>query len=395
MTRITRFAGRDPGFCARMSGFMAHLRDNGLRLGVGEAALALTALTHAAIPDPAEARMALRAVCTGCREDAERFDDLFDSYWMNAGRVRDKIMPTTTPDQHHTSAGAETHSKTAQSDDCGDITSADDETGGDADADGTGELIASRIRNLLKKDLRDLVSPADIREAEQVAERLGKAIRDRRSRRRRAATKGDRIDFRRLVRQSLSTGGEPIRLPKRRRPDRPVKIVALCDVSGSMTLYARPFLAFLAGLMRADAKSDAYLFHTRLVRITEALRDPDPLRALGRLSLLADGFGGGSRIGGNLGDFARTYARRFVDGRTVVMILSDGYDTDPPEAIAEALAAIRRRGAKIIWLNPLKGWAGYEPTARGMAAALPHLSVFRAANTLGDLADLEGELRGL
>jgi uncharacterized protein with von Willebrand factor type A (vWA) domain len=393
MTRVTKFAGRDPGAAARMAGFMAHLRDNGMRLGVQETQAALTALTQVNPADPAEARMALRAVCTGCAEDAKRFDDLFDSYWMNAGRVRDKVMPTVTPDRQYTRSGAEKES--GRGDQSGDITSPDDDGTGEADAGGTGELVASSIRNLMKTDLRELVSPSDVREAEQVAERLGRAIRDRRSRRRRMAAKGDRIDFRRLVRQSLSTGGEPIRLPKRKRPDRPVKIVALCDVSGSMTNYARPFLAFLAGLMRCDPNSDAYLFHTRLVRITEALRDPDPLRALSRLSLLADGFGGGSKIGGNLADFANAYARRFVDGRTVVVILSDGYDTDPPEAMAGALAAIRRRGARIIWLNPLKGWAGYEPTARGMAAALPHLSLFRAANTLGDLADLEAELRSL
>lgn len=248
---------------------------------------------------------------------------------------------------------------------------------------------------MMKKDLRDLVSSDEIREAEQVAIRLGHAIRDRRSRRRRAATKGDQIDFRRVVRQSLSTGGEPMRLPRRKRPDRPVKIVALCDVSGSMTLYARVFLAFLSGLMRADGTSDAYLFHTRLVRITEALRDDDPLRALNRVTLLADGFGGGSKIGANLDQFARTYARRFVDGRTVVFILSDGYDTDPPEVMSRALAQLKKRGCRIIWLNPLKGSAGYEPVARGMAAALPYLELFKAANTLDDLADLEQDLRAL
>ena len=130
-------------------------------------------------------------------------------------------------------------------------------------------------------------------------------------------------------------------------------------------------------------------------KITEALRDKDALRALGRLSVLADGFGGGSRIGASLAHFARTYARRFVDGRTVVLILSDGYDTDDADALADALAALRKRGCKIIWLNPLKGWEGYAPVARGMAAALPHLSLFRPANTLADLAALEPELMRL
>ncbi len=228
-----------------------------------------------------------------------------------------------------------------------------------------------------------------------MARRLAAAIRDRRSRRRRAARKGHEIDFRRVVRKSLSTGGEPIHLPRRRRPDRPVRLSVLCDVSGSMTVYARVFLAFLSGLMRADDTADAYLFHTKLVRITEALRDDDPLRALNRLTLLADGFGGGSRIASNLDRFARTYARRFVTGRSVVVILSDGYDTDPPEAMAAALQRLRKRGCRIVWLNPLLGWAGYEPVARGMAAALPSLDLFAPANTLAALAALEPEFARL
>lgn len=131
------------------------------------------------------------------------------------------------------------------------------------------------------------------------------------------------------------------------------------------------------------------------MRVADALRDKDRLRALARLSLLADGFGGGSRIGASLDQFSRTYARRFVDGRTVLLILSDGYDTDPPQHLAAALARLRKRGCKIIWLNPLKGWADYAPVAQGMAAALPYLDLFYPANRLADLAALEQELARL
>jgi len=228
--------------------------------------------------------------------------------------------------------------------------------------------------------------------AEEVARRLGAALRDKRSRRRIAARRGDRLHFRKTIRHSLSTGGEPVRLLRKRRPDGTRKIVALCDVSGSMSIYAQVFLAFLAGLMRADTAADAYLFHTRLVRITEALRDKDAMRAIGRMSLMAEGFGGGSKIGPSLQRFADTYAKRFVDGRSVVMILSDGYDTSDPQMISDALVKLKKRGCKVIWLNPLKGWTDYEPVAAGMAAALPHLDLFKAANTLGDLAALEKDL---
>ena len=390
MSRVTKFAGRDAGPAARVVGFIAHLRENGLRLGVAEAELAMAALSEVDAIQPEDSRRALRAVCTGCKEESERFDDLFDGYWMDMGRVKQKVVPSQTStinDDVHSSrdaSGEDTGSS-------GSATAPDGEDG-EADSDGTGKLIATEQRNLARKDLRDLVRPEEIAQAEDVARRIGAALRDKRSRRRIAARKGDKLHFRKTIRRSLSTGGEPLRLLRKKRPDRTRKIVAICDVSGSMSVYSRVFLAFLAGLMRADTAADAYLFHTRLVRITEALRDKDAMRAIGRMSLMADGFGGGSKIGPSLMRFADTYAKRFVDGRSVVLILSDGYDTEPPEVIATALEKLKKRGCKVVWLNPLKGWTDYAPVAEGMAAALPYLDAFKAANTLGDLAALERDL---
>ncbi|MDX8347347.1 VWA domain-containing protein [Cognatiyoonia sp. IB215446] len=390
MSRVTRFAARDPGPAARLVGFIAHLRENGLRLGVAEADLSLSALTHVNAAKPDECRRVLRAICTGCKEDAERFDALFDSFWMDAGRVKQRIVPKTQATLHD-----DVHSSrdgTGEDANASGTSTAPDTGDGEADSDGTGKLIATEQRNLSRRDLRDLVRADEIAEAEAVARRIGAALRDRRSHRRIAASKGDRLHFRKTIRRSLSTGGEPLSLLRKHRPDRERKIVALCDVSGSMSVYAQVFLAFLAGLMRADKNADAYLFHTRLVRITDALRDKDAMRAIGRMSLMADGFGGGSKIGPSLQRFADTYAKRFVDGRSVVLILSDGCDTEPAEHISNALAKLRKRGCKIIWLNPLKGWKDYTPVAGGMAAALPHLDLFKAANTLDDLASLEPEL---
>lgn len=395
MSKVTRFAAADPGPAARVSGFMEHLRDHGFRLGVAETETALQALSCVNPIVPSDARLALKSVCAGSVEDIAQFDLLFDAFWMTEGRVRQKAMPnaqTSLRPNNKTSRTDETQKSQGK----GAIHASEDgKDGSGSYAEGTGKLIASKANNLMKKDLRELVSAEDIRAAELVAIRLGAALRDRRSRRRKAASKGTSIDLRRTMRQSLASGGEPLRLAKQKRPDRPLKIAALCDVSGSMMHYARPFLAFLAGLMRADSASDAYLFHTRLVRITNALRDDDPLRALNRITLLADGFGGGSKIGANLQQFANSYARNFVDGRSVVIILSDGYDSEGPDAIGSALSKLKRRGCKIIWLNPLKGWKGYAPIAKGMAAALPHLDAFAAATTLNDLANLEQTLARL
>ena len=390
MSRVTRFAARDPGPAARISGFIAHLRDNGMRLGVAETSLALSALCEVEAISPETSHQALKAVCTSCKEEAEKFGALFDSYWMDMGRVKQKIVQTAA------SNGSDcVHSSRDANDEDGKgsgSASTPDGSDGQTESDGEGLLIATKVSNLMHKDLRDIVDTDDIAEAEKVARKLGAALRDRRSRRRVAALKGDRLHFRKIIRASLATGGEPLKLMKKHRPDRPRKIVALCDVSGSMTIYSKVFLAFLMGLMKGDPTADAYLFHTRLVRITEALRDKDTMRAVGRMSLMADGFGGGSQIGPSIARFAKSYAKRFVDGRSVVLILSDGYDTSPPAVMGSALAHLKKRGCKIIWLNPLKGWRDYAPVADGMTAALPYLDLFCAANTLADLSVLDREV---
>lgn len=391
MSPATRFPARAAGPAERVAGFMAHLRLNGLGVGLGETGAALAALAAVNPADPREACAALRALLAGTREEAARFDDLFAAYWLNAGRAR--AGQAADPRRGQRAAPRLPYVAAAMAG-AGGVPDGADDGDDEAGQDGAGRLVAARAGNLARADLRRLIEPADIAAAEALAERLARAIRDRRSRRARAASRG-RVDLRRMMRASLATGGEPLRLLHRRPPERPAHLVALCDVSGSMKAHARVFLAFLRGLVATDLRADAYLFHTRLVRVADALRDRDRGRALDRLSLMAQGFGGGTRIGGALAAFNAGYARGRVTGRSVVIVLSDGYDTDPPELLAAELARLRRRGCRIVWLNPLKGWRGYAPVARAMAAALPHLDLFAAAGTLADLAALEGELARL
>ncbi len=394
MMQVTRFPARATGPAERIAGFMAHLRMNGLAVGVGETAAALRALGVIDPTDAAQARSALKAVCASRAEDFARFDALFAAYWFNRDRQRER-QERAQNEAREASRHAPGLSGERAALQSGTPERPDDDPDGAAAHQGEGRLVAARTRNIAGTDLREFVTPEDVAAAEAAAERLARAIRDRRSRRRRAAKRGAQLDLRRVARASIATGGEPLRLFRKARPERPAKLVAILDTSGSMTVYARVFLAFLKGLTAADTTTDAYLFHTRLVRITDALRDRDAMRAINRLSLLAQGFGGGTRIGSNLAAFNRGYARRLVGGRSVVMILSDGYDTDPPEVLGSELARLKRRGCRIVWLNPLKGWKDYAPVARGMAAALPHLDLFAAANTLDSLAALEPELARL
>jgi uncharacterized protein with von Willebrand factor type A (vWA) domain len=393
----TRFPGRASGSAERLAGFMAHLRLNGIKAGPRETGLALAALGAVAAERPAEARMALKSLLATGRDAWSRFDELFDAYWFNAGRARagtaraTPTRPTRRPAIWTGRPGDGPEQAASPELPLG----ADDDDAGSATGEGTGRLVATRTEALMRRDLRELTDPDELAEAARIAERLARAIRDRRSRRRRAARRGDALDLRRIARRSLARGGEPIDLLRRRRPERPMRIVAILDVSGSMELYARIFIAFLKGLIGSGLNADAYLFHTRLIRVSEALRDPDPLRAAARLSLMAQGFGGGTRIAASLARFNDSHAKGTVNGRTVVLILSDGYDTDPPEALGAELSRLKRRAGRIVWLNPLKGWRDYAPVARGIAAALPHVNAHLPANTLASLAALEAEFERL
>ena len=390
---VTQFPIRAEGVADRMAGFMAHLRMNGMNVGVAETETALLALNAIDAVEPSQARLALKSICANDAERYARFDELFNAYWYARGRERERQQKSNEkPHDKDRWSNRSLFDGGQQSSGGGKTETPDDSEDGEAEQSGDGKLIASTMFNVNKADLREFMKPEDLARAEQVAEKIARAIRDRRSRRRRAAKRGSALDLRRIARKSVSSGGEPLNLFKRHKPDRPVHLVALLDVSGSMMVYSRVFLAFLKGLIAADQRTDAYLFHTQLVRISDALRDGDTFRAVNRLSMMAQGFGGGTKIGTNLEAFNQQYAANMVNGRSVVIILSDGYDTDPPEKIASALARLKKRGCKIIWLNPLKGWKDYEPVARGMAAALPHLDVFAAANTLDDLAALEPHL---
>lgn len=381
----------------RMGDFTRHLREHGIRAGMPETEMGLSALSMIDASNMKEVRLALKSICAVDAEGYKRFDELFDSFWQNSGRQRHDHKRTSerTPNSSsHTNLSELINS--SHSDDSGAMDTPDnDNDDGEASASGEGRLIATKVTNKDKADMRDYILPEDQERAEEAARRIAAAIRYRRSRRRKAALRGTGLDLRRIFRKSISTGGEPLQLLRRKRPDRPIHLVTLLDVSGSMQLYARVFLGFIKGLMGADQRTDAFVFHTSLMCVSDALRDNDTLRAVNRLSMMAQGFGGGTKIGKSIESFNSQYASRMVTRRTVVIIMSDGYDTGPSERVGKALAKLKKRGCKIIWLNPLLGWKDYEPVAASMAASLPYIDFFAPCNTLDSLRAIEPELERL
>ncbi|MGO8921034.1 MAG: vWA domain-containing protein [Stellaceae bacterium] len=385
------------GPVARLSGFMAHLRRNGFTVGPGETEAALAFLSAGDPTDAASARLGLKTMLTGDRGQWQRFDALFDAYWFGHG-VRTARHLEAKGGARQAVPRPEIWSKALPAEDRAETTATawpGAASGEPALPAGTGRLVASRQQALARADLRNLVSPEDIAAAERLAERLARALRYRLSRRRLPARRGDTVDLRRTIRRNLSKGGEPVELLRKRRPERPVNLVLLLDVSGSMRLYSRYFVSFVRGLLGSWLRVDAFVFHTRLVHISDVLRERDRLRAMDRLSLMVEGFGGGTEIAGALKAFNDRYARATLNSRSIVIVMSDGYDTDPPERLAAELARLKRRARRLVWLNPLLGWRGYAPVARAMAAAMPYIDCFAAAHSLESLAALESELARL
>jgi uncharacterized protein len=213
----------------------------------------------------------------------------------------------------------------------------------------------------------------------------------RRSRRSRPEASGDRLDLRRTLRTAHRTGGDPLTLVRRRRRLRRRHLVLLCDVSGSMEPYTRAFLTLLQGAV-AGTSADAFVFATRLTRLTDALRLRDPDAALRRAAELAPDWTGGTRLGASLRTFVREHGHRARGA--VIVILSDGWERDDPGAVAEQMARLRRLAHRIVWVNPRVAAEGFVPRAGGMAAALPFVDVLVSGHSLTALDAVAAAVRG-
>jgi uncharacterized protein with von Willebrand factor type A (vWA) domain len=371
----------------RLAGFMRTLRDNGFAVGLAETRDALAVLASPAAARPESLRPALRALLCSTHGDWERFDEIFDAYWRGRG-VR-RVAAAGTPSDSRSSRQGTADAAAMQAAGRPDNMEQAETAGGDAADRQERRRNAAAAERLAATDLRHVVEPAEIARVHALAERLAHRMRARLVRRTRARRRGRRLDLRRTIHRSVSHGGTPIDLAWRRRNIKPLRLVVLLDGSGSMELYTAFFVRFLHGVVDAFREAEAFVFHTRLVHVSHALRDRNIARAVDRLSLMAQGIGGGTRIGECLAAFNRWHAARVINSRTAVMIVSDGYDTGDPERLAAEMRRLRQRCRRIIWLNPLIGWRDYAPEARGMQAALPHVDLFAPAHNLESLAALE------
>jgi uncharacterized protein len=374
----------------RLAGFARTLRDNGFQVGLTETRDALEVIASPAAVRATLLKPALRALFCATHSDWERFDEIFDAFWRSEG-MRQRQILSGSPQASHALPKklAEAHVP----DEARNLPDrVERRNGGDADTGAKGRSRregASSAEKLSTTDLRHIVDPAEIAATHALAARLARSMRARLVRREQVRRRGRRLDLRRSIHRNISHGGTLIELAWRRRKIKPLRLVVLLDASGSMNLYTAFFVRFLHGVVDAFREAEAFVFHTRLAHVSPSLRDRDVTRAVEKLALMAQGIGGGTRIGESLALFNRWHARRVINSRTAIMIVSDGYDTGAPAQLADEMRRLRRRCRRIIWLNPLIGWRDYSPQARGMQAAMPYVDLFAPAHNLESLAALE------
>jgi uncharacterized protein len=381
----------------KLAAFLKTLRDSGFAVGPQEGKDAASVMAAGFADRPGLLRSAFKHLFSARKSDWEKFDGLFDAFWLGK-RVRSRSLTMGSAKAANSPSlkslrdrNSEPTGSEAASDQ---IPSADNDAPEGRSGEGRMEG-ASRAENLAEVDFRKMADPDQIEQAHAVAAQLAKTMRARLTRRDLARRRGYRLDLRRTIHSNISHGGVPISLVKRQRKEKPLRLVMLLDASGSMSMYTGVFLRFIHGVLDEFREAEAFLFHTRLAYVSDAMKEKDAARALDRLSIMAQGAGGGTKIGESLQTFNRWHAARVIHSRTCVMIVSDGYETGDAALLGREMAALAKRCRRIVWLNPMMAWQGYAPEAAGIKAALPHVDLYAPANTLKSLTELEPYLAKL
>jgi uncharacterized protein len=371
----------DPGALlrARLTGFAGFLRANGYGVGGADSIRVLETSAQTGVLDQQILRWSLKALLCGRGDEWRRFDTLFDAYFLPPNKQVFVDSNAVAPGVRESTGTVSEGSEGEPAAGAGHAAVGDDDMG-------AARHGASPEESLASMDFRDLNQAEQARAVEALMRRFARRLKHLQLRREARFHHGRRLDLQGTIRRSVACGGTPLRLAwKERRRVRP-RLVLLLDVSRSMSLYSFFYLRLARALCGELADVHCFIFHTRITGVGEALRDPDPWKSQERLHLLAAGWAGGTRIGECLQDFNRDQGARLVHSRTGVIIVSDGYDTGEPELLAQALATLRRRSRRMVWLNPLLSQPGFSPESRGMQAAMPYIDLLAPG---ADLASIE------
>jgi uncharacterized protein with von Willebrand factor type A (vWA) domain len=378
-------------------------RSHRFRIGPGELHDAARALEIVDLTDERAVRNALRPILSANRDDAERFDLAFTRFFIRtAGDRSNDSVAAATLEAGAAGGGSEQRVEVRHRSDpdaveidresemsSGVITPAGVEEEHDVTNAAFGRSRYSPLEAAAADSPR--LAPADpdwIDAARALVRRVHLGL----SRRWRPAVRGPRFDLRRTLRSSLQTGGEPMTARWQRRRSRSPRFIILIDGSRSMSAYTRSALQLAVALVGVTPRVEVFTFSTSLHRVTDDARQA-AAGATRQLDGLEFAWGGGTTIGACVAAFVRRFGERLLGREAVVIIASDGLDVGDPAALGETMAALRRRSASIVWLNPLIDTPGYEPTASGMSAARASVTTFTSVGDAADLARLARVVR--
>jgi len=364
--------------------FARALRAAGLPIGPGAVIDAVRAVEAAGLGEREDFYWTLHALFVRKREHSPVFDQAFRLFWKRRGymeRLMAMMMPAMIDPRQRQ---GETALRRVQDALFSAIRDSQKPKKPKLDIDAT--FTVSDAELLQRKDFEQMTAD-EIKLAEQAIARLHFSVDEHRTRRLQPAAHGRLIDPRRTLRASLRSGGAMIDLKRRDHGIKPPPIVALCDISGSMSQYTRVFLHFLHALSNDRRQVHSFLFGTRLTNITRALRHKDPDQAVAACSQAVPDWSGGTRIATSLHRFNRDWSRRVLGQGAIVLLVTDGLERDDL-GLEEEMARLKRSCRRLVWLNPLLRYDGFEPKARGIRAMLPHVDEFRPVHDLRSIADL-------
>lgn len=393
-------------FVSRSLRFGRALRANGIMVTPGQVMTFLDSTAHIDVADRRRFRQAAEACLVTKKEDIPVFAEVFDRFWRPRRTLQDSSEQLTdyteiSPEEAEAMMDGEempADGEGMMSDTIeGMVGDEEGDSGepGDSDEEGAESVLTYSASEALRvKDFSEF-SEEELQHARWLMQHLEWDIGKRKSRRKVASPKGRFIDYRKTMRKSLQTGGVPLKIYDRKVKDKPRALVVICDISGSMDRYSRLLLHFIHTIENDMAKVEAFVFGTRLTRITRVLKNRPIDEAITRVSSEVQDWAGGTRIGESIQSFNQDWARRVLRNGAVVLIISDGWDRGDPELLAAEMSRLQRSSYRLIWLNPLLGSPRYQPLTRGMQAALPFIDDFLPVHNLESLELLAKHLSDL
>ncbi len=374
-----------PRIAANVMHFARLLRRAGLPVGPAEAIAAQEALTRIDLASKTQARTALRTAMIHRHEHQDVFDQAFALFWRDPAAAEQAAAMALMDAQKKPKAerAPPASRRVAEA-----FASKKDRPPPKEEPPVIDMTMTVSEQERLQQMDFEAMGAAEIANAKREIRRLVLPLDLRRTRRLRADQNGPVMDLKRTIRGSLRQGGEILTIARNRRVTRPPPLVVLCDISGSMARYAQILLHFLHAVTNDRDRVSVFLFGTRLSNVTRQLKARDPEVAFQMVAHAVPDWSGGTRIGEAVASFNHLWAKRVLGQGAVVLLITDGLDRDGAHGLAENMDRLHRSCTRLIWLNPLLRWSGFEPKSQGIKAMLPHVDEFRPVHNLASLRSL-------